>query len=1699
MTAQTIFGIGQKAPPPEAEQARKTIGMFPDATGQRTLTQSEFIASMRPGVEDMQLAPDQERFDATFEKILSGEIDGQTIFSQPLFKKQENYDRTKAAYAAQKGGTSTPDDDAFLEMIRNSSARRLFDYYTGTTQGARAATGIVFTPTLPLDRTTGEVILPEGAPDLTQRQKNRLTRQAEDAQSLSEFLQGKTNLPTDPRVLDAVYATFDGSQSRTFAERIYSLGSATVEAGGYWAPIASQWFVGLGENNEMFSLPEDLDSKGERQVALRKFRASQDWLKNRRQVVEGMLRDHLRATMGDQAYEEAYGKKITLDDGTEMFETELISDSFAEQISEQMFDMQDWKFQLAAFMGENIIAYNALKRPFQAVKGAIRIGRQIKHGPNDVPFSLMNADQRIIAINQVSRSKGLSATAAASALIEEEKAFKVFAGLRKKFLLGTTQRQLAAREMNELKGDGLLKIRSLQTQIGLIGTGSGRNTAANVAKLKGLRAELRLELDRQNWRMVQSMYPGAMELGINPVFDSVVAIAQYAGRQKFGPIGELMGAGGIIGSYGVYKTFSLSDYGTAPLIRSVAGFAQNTAYRAKEATESLVNLGFSLATFSARALTGDPTISASARGFLINPNIRAYLKLTDSQKNSLPKGINQKLLQFTEGLKAFNPEAQEMIIKNLDQSFTDIRNIASSIPENLMMPSATDPTKMVNVRNQVQKSLALGFGEMSGTNFYIAAAKVEPNRITPSKVLLSVDNSIRAAVANQVATRERQATLSASIDSFNATMLGLKKVADDPKQAIETRQAATVAGARLENLSQMFADSQTMLAREAEILAQNHAELVNSVLNRLKNPLNREELHEAVMSGTVRDALELLRRTQRSVLPESAQPSVVKQDFIDQKILEAMSVDEQINTLNQALLKFNESMKIGQFTQAILKSQDDTILSLNKLNHEQHDQIIKAAYDKIPSEENIEVNVGVTQLLSAFKAMRVDKEASVATLANPSILPSLGGRVGTKLLEALQRGSRNGLRRTFSDPKFLEEFSAAYGGDRQFTTADEVIEYFKLEHYGDRVRADGRKYTEMMGVTSKEDITDLHLMLFMIDDAELSSLTSGKLNFVVSAEDLESLRQGMSILRNSTNEDSRNLGKAVIDIIDNEIFPTWGNTLDVEAYNDVIRARTLARLSFESYERSTIGAALDKMVAGQDNLIGAPDLTVRPSSTVIDPLFDAIMRGDAKSISVIDLQLDRLKATFAPMISTLPENVLVKGQDGRFIQPDTDQIRKMVGREMDEKTYNIISSLLNAKLRQASIGKSPYQGYNNFLNALARNMEDNTLPRVGKEDLPAAMPIPPEYNGNLTNYMQAIMDNSAVIVNGEQKFLLDPFNNMIAADITEVVNANQSLQRAHFGWIETAKELEIEFGGLAAAQEKITNRIYAASGIGEKASGSGFYKILMDDSPNSVKNYLDLVRSPGFISRAGEGVTDDTVTEALQALVSETLRHVGDASSSGDTVRLFDGLNVPVESYKDPFAAYELITEAIEGTTSRGRKFAALAEEAGISIIGTKDSPSQLQTLQSVYRYGTMLGGSSYYDQIIKGRAKFDETAQMTKATKGFTLDNALSKAFNIARGMVSPQFVAADIALRYAAISGGRALEVILNDSRVSEIIYNVLNDVDKVVESDAVFLSKQIAKSLAGDPSFSEYVKAQEFDVDSIEYARQFYENIGINIQAP
>ena len=76
-----------------------------------------------------------------------------------------------------------------------------------------------------------------------------------------------------------------------------------------------------------------------------------------------------------------------------------------------------------------------------------------------------------------------------------------------------------------------------------------------------------------------------------------------------------------------------------------------------------------------------------------------------------------------------------------------------------------------------------------------------------------------------------------------------------------------------------------------------------------------------------------------------------------------------------------------------------------------------------------------------------------------------------------------------------------------------------------------------------------------------------------------------------------------------------------------------------------------------------------------------------------------------------------------------------------------------------------------------------------------------------------------------------------------------------------------------------------------------------------------------------------------------------------------------------------------------------------------------------------------------------------------------MSKGFNLARGLVSKEYVAADYAIRYAALSNNAIMNAVMNDTKFASIVNNLINAPERLIEGDGFYFAKVLSSFIVTD----------------------------------
>lgn len=1112
------------------------------------------------------------------------------------------------------------------------------------------------------------------------------------------------------------------------------------------------------------------------------------------------------------------------------------------------------------------------------------------------------------------------------------------------------------------------------------------------------------------------------------------------------PMGELLGVGAYLSGMTLKGAYNLAFPG--PPVASTLAF--KTRLFVEDTVSSVLGV---IPALRRRHL----------EGYLVNPSLRHALRLSKEERARFSASELKAIDKFAKAILSIpDPRIRDSLLENMEQAFNDIETIVNSVPQ--------------EYRVELTKALSLTVGEAAGFNTILAiahSARLSDQQFKSGQIK-RMGRKIQDAMELQVQSEERLAGMTAGIDMINRTVMRMEEGADP---------ASVMA---LNNLKQMATTLEK--ARDNGILElgkQLEADLHfgKQILEELSNPLNPSYTKEAFKTrGYVRDLIEFAKRADSryrqyvdgkygtvelqdnvSGVVESKVSKLVPADVATMEKL-ADEVDELIGSLHRSITKAEEYSRLPSNAAEVLENASDEMVALLNVATDNSEAVVKAAYAEIPTEKNVVFNptaIGLIRLLQEY-----EDTANLARLLNPADMEAMAGPAGKRMLDSLNKGARVGMEQLLdNNPQLLETVGGV--ANQPFATGAEAIRWFKNDYIGP-----DRNAMDQMGLSGKggESISDAQLALMLMQDEKLSNIFNpSTLHFIVSPYDMELLRQGANKLSKSSDERKKRLGAVLRSNID-ATLEEWGQELNVDAYNQLARARTLARLEAQRVDEGTLGYQIQKglsssggfsVVVGDGEVV---QLTNKNISALLKPLVDAAVNPKADSPETIRRIMQSLNITFAPVSKTLPDQILTKTADGKFVVPETEDLARVVSPVMDETTFEILSSLIETAL------KNKYLEYNK-IKGLAESVQDGYYPNLKPESMPKKIPVPNQYK-NFVEFAEAIEDNFRVTVVDEDgntavRTLVDMNEIMIAErEITNIVNSVPEFRRVHQDLVKMAGKTADETGKrLEDVVRFEKDQLKTLQDYADSTSPLAFFKNVIDgDNANSMIS---------FLRKTEEQIPDPAMRqEMLQSLVTSVLREISQTKSTGKTRRMFNGSEIPVETMSRPDLSFELLDDAQTGVSLQGQNFRKLLDAAGVS-------QESEDALYAAHRYMLRVQAA----ELVKSGGNLQQL------TKGFSLDQALSKAFNIARDMVSKEYVAAEVAIRYAAMSQDRMMKVILKDPDVAKIVYDMFENPELVTPARARVFAEKVMIALAPYVDYLDDTK-----VDTVEYARNYWENMGM-----
>ena len=144
-----------------------------------------------------------------------------------------------------------------------------------------------------------------------------------------------------------------------------------------------------------------------------------------------------------------------------------------------------------------------------------------------------------------------------------------------------------------------------------------------------------------------------------------------------------------------------------------------------------------------------------------------------------------------------------------------------------------------------------------------------------------------------------------------------------------------------------------------------------------------------------------------------------------------------------------------------------------------------------------------------------------------------------------------------------------------------------------------------------------------------------------------------------------------------------------------------------------------------------------------------------------------------------------------------------------------------------------------------------------------------------------------------------------------------------------------------------------------------------------------------------------------------------------------------------------------------------------------------------------------YYENMLEYMVMTEKgdfsKVKLEGLTRGITTNEAISRAFNLARGMVSPTYVAAEFAVRIAEMSGIQLLGMVGRDKEAARILVDVFKvgvkpsnrDVGTLANKITSFVFKEMARMGITPPDFENKTEA-ELEIEIEKYKKQMLEGV-------
>lgn len=1599
-----------------------------------------------------------------------------------------------------------------IEELNNKVSILKRKYYTRVPTSKNLKTGIFETGSFPINAATDKPILPSDMDNIEEQgffgkllvpnQRTTLEDKLDEEKSFMQWAVTQPEAPFDKKILKTIARSFSSNMSANLARRVYETFGFVNEGLGFYLPelLHGAWQKSKGASNYLFGSEFGRSRKTwfpkETQRELLLYRNDSNLFKDilpdtdRHRIINDIVREDIRKKISPEEFERlGYNKKINVD-GVETYERNFVTPLFANKVFEWAMDDMNFFEQLGVFVGESVAVTKGVLLPFQIagkVGQAGRAGKDYiqrnlhvnKYGKR-IPFKIDTIDKKVARSVQYANLHNISIKEAARDLSLKNTSNNWY----HRWSSNRIANRVATKYANKMDDVNIQKIKKdIDTKEDelLEFIGKGDKVGA-----KAVRDEISNLQMQKNYKVYQALTPQLQYYGFNPEFDFTIGMIQATGRQigsgtlfgfgqmsggNGGATGEGMAVLGALTYGGIKKIYSIKG----PSIPFLSNAANNSAFRVKIGIENISNVFFKL-------LSGG---TLGAKGLLVNPNLRTLNSLKG--KMNLSTTQIRTLDTFTNNIKTnLSPEQQDALIKDLVTSMSDINLMTKDLP--------------AAFRGRVANDLVLSLAEASGVTVFqgMALSLDSRNLSFKNSDILKVKNKLKSAFDMSSFMEKRLNTLSTINDRLKATILEMENVGGVDAEVI----------GRLKNMATMYESASNNSKLTFQQTLQDRVLEIDKFLDDIKDPINAPLLRYYTEGQSGRNVL-----SQMFKLRQDAEDTILRNADFGKKDAKGNSVDpfeigkglsddqrklidgkfnstETAAELIQSIVASNKRLSLTSTSQEAITNSNKSIRSVVGVIEADSDTRVINAYKLISTEESIDFSNTGNNIYKFLTTYSNEKGVSVPRALNPNVSPLIATRSGRKFLDVLDSTAQRGMDDLFNDPDVVDMLNKTLPADAtkfEVGNSQEIIDYFQNQVKTNPATADN------YGITGNQNLSPFQLVHYMISKPNLNFIAED-FNFMASPLDVENLRQALQEFKKSGNEKISTLGTVLVNLIDQD-YRAWANNLNEADYNKVAKARITHRLEKQRFDEGTMGGQILKLMNNQSIKILGDDVDQKEIYKVFSPLINAIVKPTDQSAAIVQKEMTRLITTFSPSTSTLPESILVK-QGGKVREPNDEEIKNMITPVIDLRNEeglvfaSSIVEIMQGLLKSQFISS---KGLDNIATQIKKGETPQTdammvgnvkvADNVGL-NLPKQIELP---SGGEFNSVQEYLDKMenlmmVKVIDQDGYEYTVPLLNMqeMLVDENHISNAivsSKKFKEVHEDYWSLVKQEKKSLETPVANLEDITIESYKNSKLyKDQMNGDAFFKnVIFSGNPNSVDIYIDDLNR--LVSE--EKMTIAEKKSILQALFVDVIRASGGETTSNKTFKFYDGTEVPVKSYATPEIPFNLLTEYSQKVSDGKRTPLSIASEK-LRVIMSEAGVTREQEdlLIAIYRHGTKTD--------LNGLLQRDAN-RLSKAREGgirpeFTLNNTLSKAFNIARGMVSKEYVAAEMAIRYAALAEGSLLNTILNDGRITEILTNLLTDERRVTPKDADYFVRSLIKFSA--VGIQQFYKDSKTSWDEREY---------------